>query len=165
MTIRGPKPIPTHLKVLRGNVGKRPINKNEPQPEQFAEVPDPPEFLSGYEVDEWKHTAPELHRLKLLTTIDVPAFAAFCSAFGQWRMAAESLHRMQSGDPVMNGMIIKAKNGDAMTNPLVSIVRKHAGDVVRYAAEFGMTPAARARIAMGPDAQEDFGKFNGLIAS
>ena len=60
-------------------------------------------------------------------------------------MAAEALGRMQAGDPVMHSMIVKSKFGEAVQNPLVSIVRKHAGDVVRFAAEFGLTPAARSR--------------------
>jgi hypothetical protein len=29
----GPRPTPTYLKLLRGNPGRRPINKNEPKPE------------------------------------------------------------------------------------------------------------------------------------
>jgi P27 family predicted phage terminase small subunit len=161
---RGPRPIPTHLKLLRGNTGKRPLNKDEPQPEPFTDVPDPPSFVTGYAADEWWRTATELHRLGLLTKVDVPALAAYCYAFGQWKMAAESLHRMQSGDPVMNGMIIKSKYGDAIVNPLVSIVRKHAADVVRYAAEFGLTPAARSRISAGIHGDNSQSKFAGLLA-
>ena len=138
-------PVPFPLKVLRGNPGKRPM-KPEPQPEIAADVPDPPPFITGYAADEWWRTAPELHRLGLLTRVDVPALAAYCHAFGQWRMAAESLAKMQANDPIMNGMIIKTKYGDAAMNPLVSIARKHAGDVIRYASEFGLTPVARTRL-------------------
>ncbi|HZK10243.1 MAG TPA: phage terminase small subunit P27 family, partial [Clostridia bacterium] len=36
MATRGRKPKPTALKVLEGNPGKRPLNKNEPQPERKA---------------------------------------------------------------------------------------------------------------------------------
>jgi phage terminase small subunit len=97
-------PVPFPLKVLRGNPGKRPM-RPEPQPEIAADVPEPPSFITGYAADEWWKTAPELHRLGLLTRIDVPALAAYCHAFGQWRMAAESLAKMQANDPIMNGMI------------------------------------------------------------
>ena len=161
---RGPRPMPTHLKLLRGNTGKRPLNKDEPHPEPFLDVPDPPLFLTGSASDEWWRTATELHRLGLLTKVDVPALAAYCFSFGQWKMAAESLERMQSGDPVMNGMLLKGKYGDAIVNPLVSIVRKHAADVVRYAAEFGLTPAARSRISAGIHGNNSQGKFAGLLA-
>lgn len=63
----------------------------------------------------------------------------------------------------MNGMIIKTKYGDAATNPLVSIARRHAGDVIRYASEFGLTPVARARLAAGGYVPPSPGKFEGLL--
>jgi P27 family predicted phage terminase small subunit len=154
-------PVPFPLKVLRGNPGKRRM-RSEPQPEIPADVPEPPPFITGYAADEWWKTAPELHRLGLLTRIDVPALAAYCHAFGQWRMAAESLAKMQANDPIMNGMIIKTKYGDAAMNPLVSIARKHAGDVIRYASEFGLTPVARTRLAAGGCGAPP-GKFDGLL--
>ena len=155
-------PVPFPLKVLRGNPGKRPM-KPEPQPEIAADVPEPPPFITGYAADEWWKTAPELHRLGLLTRIDVPALAAYCHAFGPWRMAAESLAKMQANDPIMNGMIIKTKYGDAAMNPLVSIARKHAADVIRYASEFGLTPVARTRLAAGGYGPLMLGKFDGLL--
>ena len=155
-------PVPFPLKVLRGNPGKRPM-KPEPQPEIAADVPEPPPFITGYAADEWWRTAPELHRLGLLTRVDVPALAAYCHAFGQWRMAAESLAKMQANDPIMNGMIIWTKYGDAAVNPLVSIARKHAGDVIRYASEFGLTPVARTRLAAGGCGPPMPGKFDGLL--
>ncbi len=155
-------PVPFPLKVLRGNPGKRPM-KPEPQPEIAADVPEPPPFIAGYAADEWGRTAPELHRLGLLTRIDVPALAAYCHAFGQWQMAAESLAKMQANDPIMNAMIIKTKYGDAAMNPLVSIARKHAADVIRYASEFGLTPIARTRLAAGGFAPPSPGKFDGLL--
>lgn len=155
-------PVPFVLRALRGNPGKRPM-KPEPQPEIAADIPDPPSFITGYAADEWWRTAPELHRLGLLTRVDIPALAAYCHAFGQWRMAAESLAGMQANDPIMNGMIIKTKYGDAALNPLVSIARKHAGDVIRYASEFGLTPVARTRLAAGGCAPPSSGKFDGLL--
>jgi P27 family predicted phage terminase small subunit len=137
--------------------------KPEPQPEIAADVPEPPPFITGHAADEWWRTAPELHRLGLLTRIDVPALAAYCHAFGQWRMAAESLAKMQANDPIMNGLIIRTKYGDAAMNPLVSIARKHASDVIRYASEFGLTPVARARLSAGGPASPSPGKFDGLL--
>jgi P27 family predicted phage terminase small subunit len=150
------------LKLLRGNPGHQKL-RPEPEPLIPKTCPEPPAFVTGYGADEWWRTAPELHRLGLLTRIDVPALAAYCHAFGQWRMAAEALAKMQASDPIMNAMIIKTKYGEAAQNPLVSIARKHAADVIRYAAEFGLTPVARTRLAAGGYAPPSPGKFDGLL--
>lgn len=162
---RGPKPTPTHLKLLRGNPGQRRLPENEPEPEQPPDVPDAPPFLGSYAADEWYTVAEQLHRLGLLTVVDYPPLAAYCVAYGEWRTAREALAKMAANDPMMNGLLIKSRYGDAVQNPLVSIARKAAGDMVRYAAEFGFTPAARTRIAadFGGDAKPS--KFAGLLAS
>jgi P27 family predicted phage terminase small subunit len=156
-------PVPFALRVLRGNPGKRPL-RSEPQPTRPPTCPEPPQFIVGYAADEWWRVAPELHALGLLTRIDVPSLAAYCSAFASWRQASESLARMAANDPVTNGQLIKTKYGDAVQNPLVSIARKHAADVVRYASEFGLTALARSRLAAGINApQPPRGKFDGLL--
>ena len=51
-----------------------------------------------------------------------------------------------------------------MQNPLVLIAKQAANDMVRYASEFGMTAAARGRIAAGAYNKPDGGKFDGLLA-
>ena len=135
------------------------------QPEQAIGVPEPPSFITGYAADEWLTIAPELHCLGLLTKVDIPALAAYCHAYGQWRMAAEALARMAENDPIMSGQIIKTKYGDAAANPLVSIARKHAADVVRYANEFGLTAAARSRMGAGGYAPPTASKFGDLFGS
>jgi phage terminase small subunit len=72
---------------------------------------------------------------------------------------------MAANDPLMSGLITKGKYGDgAAHNPLVSIARKAAGDMIRFAAEFGLTAAARARLgAAGWEPPSGPGKFDGLI--
>jgi P27 family predicted phage terminase small subunit len=162
----GRRPAPTHLKLLRGNPGdhKDRLNLNEPQPEQVANVPDPPPYLVGHAADEWCVVAEELQRLDLLAIVDLPSLGAYCYAYGQWRTAAEALARMAANDPVMSGLVIKGRYGDAIQNPLVSIARKAAGDMVRYAAEFGLTPSARTRIDAGPGGGNGPGKFDGFLA-
>jgi len=159
----GPKPMPTHLKLLRGNPGKRPI-RPEPQPLRTEQVPDAPNFLTGYARDEWDRVAPELHRIGLLTVLDIAALAAYCVAYATWRTAEETLNEVANRDPVMHGLIVKTRAGGVMQNPLVLTARQAANDMVRYASEFGMTAAARARIAAGVYREPQGGKFDGLLA-
>ena len=63
----------------------------------------------------------------------------------------------------MRGLLIKREGGGVVQNPLAYMARKAAADMVRYAAEFGFTPAARSRIAAGVDNQQER-KFDGLLA-
>jgi P27 family predicted phage terminase small subunit len=44
------------------------------------------------------------------------------------------------------GLMIRTTNGNAVQNPLIGVANKAMADMVRYAAEFGMTPSARSRI-------------------
>ena len=165
----GPRPMPTQLKLLRGNPGNQVLNNNEPQPTIAPETPAPPVYLEGYARELWLEQATELHRLKLLTIVDIPAFAAFCDAYGRWRDAKEALDRIKAKDPVTKGLMITRKfksiKSHEIQNPLVSMARHAAADMVRFAAEFGLTPAARARIGAGPYGDPDRKrKFAGLLA-
>ena len=51
--MRGRKPIATHLKLLRGNPGKRALNKNEPLP--IGDLVDPPEWLTEQQKVAWSY--------------------------------------------------------------------------------------------------------------
>jgi phage terminase small subunit len=71
----GRRPKPTVLKLVQGNPGKRPLNKNEPKPTAGCSKP---KFLKGRAARIWNEYAPELERLGLLTSVDAPMFAAWC---------------------------------------------------------------------------------------
>ena len=78
---RGPKVVPTALKLLNGNPGGRPLNKNEVKPD--LELPDPPDHLSEYGKAEWNRLGPQLLRLGLMSALDNSAFALFCQYWGR----------------------------------------------------------------------------------
>lgn len=150
----GRKPKPTHLKLITGNPGKRALNKSEPQPTR-ARPPVPPELNDDAKV-EWGRVSKELYSLGLLTGIDRAALAAYCQAYGRWMQAERAIAKMAAGDLLTGGLLIKTTNGNAIQNPLVGTANKAMGDMVKYAAEFGMTPSARSRIkAEGRQAGED----------
>jgi P27 family predicted phage terminase small subunit len=146
---------------LHGNPGKRPINNHEPKPELAALPPPCPEFLDDYARAEWKRVAPELFRLRLLTRVDVAVLAAYCFSYSQWRTAAETLKAMGANDPVMHGLLVKTEAAGVTANPLVWIAKGALRDMVRYASEFGMTPASRSTIATGVDPRPT--KFGDLL--
>jgi P27 family predicted phage terminase small subunit len=156
-------PVPFPLKVLRGNPGKRRL-PNEPEPQIAKTCPEPPPFITGYAADLWWDTAPSLHQLGLLSVVDVPALAAYCFAFGQFRSAAEALARMADRDEHMNGLLIKTTDGNARRNPLIKIASDAAEDMLRFAGEFGLTPVARTRLGAAGYAPSTPSKFAGLLS-
>jgi P27 family predicted phage terminase small subunit len=162
--LRGRPPLPTHLKLVRGNPGKRAL-KNEPQPAIPAKQPRPPDFLTGYAADEWWRIVGELYRLQLVTAIDINPLAAYCVAYQRWRTAEETLAEMAKRDLQTGALLIKDVTGNPQPNPLVRIAARAAADMLRYAGEFGLTPVARSRLAGGPfgDPPGSGGRFDGLL--
>jgi P27 family predicted phage terminase small subunit len=140
----GPPPTPTHLKLIRGNPGKRPI-RPEPEPQVPAEVPEPPRFLSGYAADEWWRVAPELHRLGLLSVLDVGPFAAYCVAYHRWRTAEEALASMAEKDALTGGLLVKRADGNAAQNPLAAPARCRAA-IATSPKAWGLTPSSAASV-------------------
>lgn len=151
--MRGRKPKPTHLKLVTGNPGRRPLNKSEPKP--TLELPTPPAELSEDAAAEWGRVSVALHKAGLLSGIDRAALAAYCQAYGRWVKAERAIAEMGKRDPLTGGLMIKTTNGNAIQNPLVGTANKAMADMVRYAAEFGMTPSARSRIKAEGEKPED----------
>src|SRR4051812_10915124 len=157
---RGPKPKPAHLKLLEGNPGKRRV-PNEPRAVSTA-MPVAPEFLTPEARAEWDRVVTQLHPMGVLAEIDVSPLAAYCQAYGRWVIAEHVIATMAEKDLLTSGLMIKTTNGNAVQNPLVGTSNKAASDMVRYAAEFGLTPVARARLALSVVAPHK-SKFDGLV--
>jgi P27 family predicted phage terminase small subunit len=155
-SMRGRRPTPSHLRLLQGNPQHRPINKNEPQPPPVATV-EAPDYLAGYALDEWHRIAAGLRVMGLLTELDIHILAAYCIAYGRWREVEEKLAELREKDPVTRGLLIEGR-----INPLVKLSRNCAAELLRFAGEFGFTPAARTRIGLGVGVPDN-GKFGDLI--
>ena len=72
------KPTPTALKLLKGNPGKRPLNKLEPRPR--LRVPRVPSHLDDAGEVEWYRVVKELKVLGLVSGMDRAALAAYCQS-------------------------------------------------------------------------------------
>ena len=135
--MRGRRPVPTRIKVLTGNPGKRPLNGHEPQPEPT--VPDCPPQLGPVAREEWDRLIGELASLRIVTALDRSALAAYCNAYGLWAEAAEAIQKY--------GTMVKSPTGYPIQSPYVSIANRQAEIMMRIASEFGFTPASRSRIS------------------
>jgi len=159
------RPTPTHLKLLRGNPGKRPI-RPEVESESGAPCPEPPAFVAanGYASDEFWRIGPQLARTGRLTPLDLMPLCAYAMAYARWRTAEEALARMADGDEATDGLVVRTVVGEQRRNVLVRIAADAAADMVRFGAPFGLSPLARARLSAGVDHEPPpGGKFEGLL--
>ena len=142
-------PVPTALKLIRGNPGKRPINKNEPRPSREVVMPD---WLSPDAAKHWPLVAKQLHDAGLLTAIDVTALGLYCEAFARWKDANARI--------VKHGTVVKSPNGYPIQSPYLAIANKAHEQMTKLLAEFGMTPSSRSRVtASMSDAMNPYTKF------
>ncbi|WP_051396726.1 phage terminase small subunit P27 family [Bradyrhizobium elkanii] len=159
----GPPKTPTQLRMLRGNPGHEAIPRGEPKPRGYDKVPPPPSRLKDEARDEWLRLAPELHRLGLLTVADIAPLMLYCDAYGTWCEAQDAMTAIKADDPHHFGLLTRTERGIA-ANALVKIARDAAHDLLRYAQEFGFTPASRTRISGGASAEPE-SKFGELLAN
>jgi P27 family predicted phage terminase small subunit len=117
-------------------------------------LPSPPPHLSDEAKVEWGRVSEDLFKVGLLSVVDRAALAAYCQAYARWVQAERSIAEMAKRDQLTGGLMIKTTNGNAIQNPLVGTANKAAADMVRYAAEFGMTPSARSRINATPQGED-----------
>lgn len=136
MAGKGRPPKPTAIKKLEGNPGKRPLNKNEPQPKKRA--PRCPSWLEKDAKKEWRRLVKELEELGLLTSLDWGIFAGYCQSYARWKEAEEFISK--------HGSISKTSSGYIQQIPQVSIAQQNLKQMRTLGSELGLSPSARSRI-------------------
>lgn len=145
---RGPTPEPSAIKALKGTGGASPA---EPKPRPVR--PKCPKYLSKIARKEWKRVVPELDRLGILTCVDGAALEAYCNAYANMVEAQTYLNE--------NGWSFVTDKGYVGQRPEVAIVNKSLAAIKAFCAEFGLTPSARARMAIPgkPEAEDEMDQF------
>lgn len=152
--MKGRKPVPSALKLLRGNPGKRALPENEPVAPAGEALP--PEWLGKYGLAHWREIAPMLQSARVLTVMDAQALGDMCLAYQKWREAMDTEAR--------HGAYTKAQSGFPILAPWVTEGEKQRGIWRRMMAEFGMTPSSRSRVtATAAPKQES--RLAGLVKS
>jgi len=150
MARRGRKPNPAAVDLLRGHAGKRkrkPIDTAAPAAGEPAsdslrvaslKVPPPPAHLDALAKAEWRRLAHELTRRGCLRNLDLSVFEGHCANYSRWRaaLAAAAAH----------GLTYE-RNGVVRMRPEIRIAADCEKRLLAFAGDYGMTPAARARVA------------------
>ncbi len=144
----GRKPQPTALKLIKGNPGKRPLNKKEPEPAEGHLYC--PQHLSKEARKEWRRIVPILYQMHIARKPDQAAIAAYCQTYGRWVDAERKMADL--GD---NALLTKTSNGNIIQSPLVGIANRSMELMLRFMVEFGLTPSSRSRIVSDKPNEED----------
>lgn len=141
--MRGRKPLPTRLKVLHGNPGKRQLNQSEPPNVDGGRKC--PSHLKGDARKEFNRMVEVLEKMGMMSAAFAPAIAAYATAYA-CHVDALKLYAKTGSAPV-----IKTKDGNFIQNPLLGVINRSRDDMRKWLIEFGMTPSSRSRVTNDTD--------------
>jgi P27 family predicted phage terminase small subunit len=126
----GPRPRPTRLKVLTGD---RSVNDREPAPAPGpVEAPDDLDRDQRAAFDDIVRAVPG----GVITASDTIGLTVFAHRLAEFRAAAALAATV--------GPLVRDEKGLPRVNPAVRVAREAGRDVLRWSAEFGMTPSSRS---------------------
>lgn len=146
---RGPPPTPSRLRIVQGNPGKRPINREEPElPAGEDDDWQPPVHMRNAARREWERQVPALRAAGVLTLADRTMFSEYCIAYGDLR--------------VYEALAARVGQEAAIRLGYAGQVLKLRQQVRQLAADAGLNPSARSGVkaAKAPD-KGALGRFTG----
>lgn len=147
MTRQGRPPLPTKLKLLRGEHRASRLNLDEPTP---VGAPAMPEDMDPVAQRVWRDVVAALAGTDVLTAGDGGVLRLYCEAFARYLGAQDMLVR--SG-PVLT------RRGGIVGNPLGRVVRNEAQIAMRLQAELGLTPSSRAGLRSAKPKSDPFEEY------
>lgn len=143
---RGPAPLPTPIKLLRGEKRADRLNENAPKPAGGGPIPRDDMDARAREV--WDRQTASMAASGVLTVVDGDALRAFCEAVSRYEEAARLL--ATSGP-----LVVGARTGELVKNPLHQVVRDNAMLIRLLARDLGFVPSGREGITPGDIADDD----------
>ena len=132
----GRHPIPTAIKLVRGNPGKRAINEFEPHPPEADLTP--PESLREEGVKMWHRLTGVLTRMGVFTEADRFAAERYCLIHEQWVLVTKHVRD--------HGMTQITATGSSQLTAEGSLFKSLPADLLKLEQQFGLTPAARSSL-------------------
>lgn len=154
MGARGPAPKPDALRVIQGGRLRNSANLSDGVNPPVA-IPDMPKGLSKEERKEWKRLSPQLLELGLITPIDRALFSSWCRVCGliedlqrAWHAKVERFiaDGLAYHEAVERVAIDVTPSGYRQQSALASMLRSLREEQLKLAAQFGLSPSARARV-------------------
>ena len=134
----GRKPLPTHLKLVKGTARPHRLNKDEPKP--TVAQPEAPAHLDERAKAKFVAMAEMLARHGVMTELDTGALARYAVVWCRWVDAEAEIKR--------RGPVVKTEGGNVIQNPFLAVANKCLLQMAQIESEFGLTPSSRSRIRM-----------------
>lgn len=152
------KPTPTALKVLRGNPGRRKLNKKEPKPQLGAEFPAWLDGLGDPALRQvWEEFAGLLEHIKVLTQADAEALGQLTHKVVLYRKAAQALKKGCSYRTVTESGAVMQRQ-----KPEYAIVSDLGKQIRGLLTDFGLTPSSRSKVqTVGAEEEDPIAEFFG----
>lgn len=151
LRVRGRKPVPTALKLLRGNPGKRAINRWEPTPAPLA-LDCPEELSDPAEREEWARTITPAIGIGQIAASDRLLAIAHCVLWATWRSQLSEASKHPH-------VVAVGPDKHPAPNPARMMANKTLQLLVKIEAELGLTPVSRTRIHAIDRAAESSSKW------
>jgi len=158
--------VPTALRLVRGNPGRRPLPANEPKPRNIA--PPMPEHLDPIAQEEWKRLEPIFLSSGILTELDGLAFASLVSAYAEVVRYDMALKECGYSMLAIKHSFIEKSGGEGRSDELMVVEpkgnplyaqRRLATTALRFwCTEFGVTPSSRGKISVSKSKKSDPGE-------
>lgn len=140
------RPKPSALKVLQGNPGRRPLNKDEPQFE--SGIPAKPEWFDTYASEEWDRITGNLNGQRVFTKNDLGILVALCLAYEQLRETHAILKQLG------RSYTVEDMGGNTHYKARPECVRFETAqkEYRTLLAEIGFSPSSRSKVKTLPEA-------------
>jgi len=160
MTKPGPRPMPSRLKIITGNPGKRPLNEDEPQPDALDDF-SPPDHIENDElaVRKWDEAVRVLYDMQVMTIADRETLARYCLVWSHWMQMREKCRQFgreimhYEADPNRTDGRLRIKW--AQPAPWAVDEKAARKDLLQLEREFGLTPSSRSQVTIHSNKADD----------
>ena len=141
---KGRKKTPTKIKEMQGTLEKSRTIENEMVVDQVSELPIVPEWLSEIGKKEFVKVTKQLFNLGMLYVVDLKLVEAYSNEISLYLECEMKLQKENRIDDFVSteGVLLRRQ-----ASPLLKMKNDALNNSLKLAAQFGLTPVARASIA------------------